>query len=68
MVTNWPPTSQIRVQFIYLGFNIDFNTTGHITMGSPMGSRKVHAADRFLTRLNGKYKIRRSNNENKIHF
>ena len=27
-------------------------------MGSPMGSRKIHVADRFLTRVKDKYKIR----------
>ena len=68
MVTHVPPTSDIRVQFIYLGFNIDLNATGHITMGSLVGSRKIQVADRFLTRVKGKYKIRISNNENEIHF
>ena len=54
MVTHSPSTSEIRVQFIYLGFNIDL-------MSSPMGSHKMHVADRFLTRVKGKYKIRISN-------
>ena len=68
MVTHSPSTSDIRVQFIYLGFNIDLNATGHITMGSLVGSRKLQVADRFLTRVKGKYKIRISNNENEMHF
>ena len=61
VVTHSPSTSEIRVQFIYLGFNIDFNATGHITMGSPMDSRKIHVAGRFLTSVKGKYKIRIGN-------
>ena len=68
MVTHSPPTSQIRVQFIYSSFNIDFNTAGHITIGSPVCSCKIHVADRYLTRVKGKHKITISNNDNKIHF
>ena len=30
-------------------------------MGSPMDSRKIHVAGRFLTSVKGKYKIRISN-------
>ena len=61
MVTHSPSTSDIRVQFIYLDFNIDLYATSPITMGSLVGSRKIHVADRFLTSVKGKYKIRISN-------